>query len=169
MILAVDVHYLGNDALAAGVLFRNWVDGEAVKESLVAVSNVAEYRPGQFYKRELPCVMALLGQFEPLPEYIIVDGHVYLDGANRPGFGKYLYDALKGRAAVIGAAKSRFKGTPSDAAVFRRESRRALYVTAAGLDKTEAKSFIMQMHGRYRLPTMLRRADQLCRRHIPQR
>jgi len=46
--------------------------------------------------------MVLLDQFELLPEYIVVDGHVYLDGACKAGFGRYLYDALKGRAAVIG-------------------------------------------------------------------
>ena len=164
MILAVDVYYSQNDAIAAGVLFKNWADADVVNELIIPVSPIAEYQPGQFYKRELPCVMTLLEQLEVLPDYIIIDGYVYLDDAHKPGFGKYLYDALQGKVAIIGVAKKRFKGTPSDTVVFRRESKRALYVTAVGIEQTEAKYFIMQMHGHYRLPTMLRRVDQLSRR-----
>lgn len=166
MILATDVHYFRNSAVAAGVLFQNWTDSQAVNEWGVALSTAADYEPGQFYRRELPCVMVLLEQTKLLPEYIIVDGHVYLDGNHRPGLGKYLYDALQEKVVIIGVAKSRFKGMPSGAAVFRRESKRPLYVTAVGIDETEAKGIIVQMHGRYRFPTMLRRVDQLSRSHM---
>ena len=98
-----------------------------------------------------------------MPEHIVIDGHVYLDDARKPGLGKYLYDALQGKAAIIGVAKSPFKSTPADAAIFRSKSKRPLYVTATGVDEHTAKGFIRQMHGPYRLPTLLKRADELCR------
>jgi deoxyribonuclease V len=166
MIVAVDVHYSINDAVAAAVVFKKWADAEALRELVVSISPVAEYQPGEFYKRELPCILGLLDRLGVLPAYIIVDGYVYLDDAHTPGLGKHLYDALKGKAPVIGVAKSLFKNAPTDSAVFRTKSKRPLYVTAAGLDRTEAKRYIQQMHGQYRLPTMLRRVDQLSRRHV---
>jgi deoxyribonuclease V len=163
MILAVDVNYRGSNAVAAGVLFQNWEDSESLEELIVPISTVAEYKPGQFYRRELPGVLELLKQLDRLPEYIIIDGHVYLDGDKKPGLGKYLYDALQGSAAIIGVAKNRFRDTPSEAAVFRCGSKRALYVTAAGIEESDAQDFIMRMHGEHRLPTILRRVDQLSR------
>jgi deoxyribonuclease V len=163
MIIAVDVHYSKNDAVAAGVEFQNWADAEVLRELVVSISLVAGYKPGEFYKRELPCILALLDQLKVLPAYIVVDGYVYLDDAHRPGLGKHLYDALQGKVPVIGVAKSPFKNTPSDSAVIRARSKRPLYVTAAGLDRAEAKRYIQQMHGQYRLPTVLRRVDQLSR------
>jgi deoxyribonuclease V len=161
MILAVDVYYRESHAIAAGVLFRNWEDGESVDELIVPISRVAEYEPGQFYRRELPCVLQLLKQLQQLPQYMIIDGHVYLDGAKRPGFGKHLYDAVQGRSAIIGVAKNRFRDTPSDTEVFRCGSQRALYVTAVGINESAARGFIMRMHGEHRLPTILRRVDRL--------
>lgn len=164
MILAVDVDYRDDKAIAAGVLFQNWQDSEPVQELLSEILTVAEYEPGQFYKRELPCVLALLQQLEQLPEFIVIDGYVYLDGNQKPGFGKHLYETLEGKSAIIGVAKSRFKDTPAETEVFRGGSKRALYVTAVGIDETKAKGFIMQMHGAHRIPTILKRVDQLSKR-----
>ncbi|RIK80864.1 endonuclease V [candidate division KSB1 bacterium] len=120
MILAVDVDYRDDNAVAAGVLFQNWEDREPVQELIAEILTVAEYEPGQFYKRELPCVLALLQQLEQLPEFIVIDGHVYLDGNQKPGFGKHLYDALEGKSIIIGVAKSRFKDTPAETEIFLR-------------------------------------------------
>jgi deoxyribonuclease V len=47
--------------------------------------------------------------------------------------------------------------------VQRGHSRRPLYVSAAGIDAETAARYIQDMHGTYRLPTLLRRVDQLCR------
>ena len=160
MILAVDVNYRGSNAVAAGVLIQSWEDSESLEELIVPISTVAEYEPGQLYRRELPGVLGLLKRLDRLPEYIIIDGHVYLDGAKKPGLGKHLYDALQGKSAIIGVAKNRFKDTPSEAAVFRCGSKRPLYVTAVGIEESDAKGFIMRMHGEHRLPTILKRVDQ---------
>lgn len=163
MILAIDVHYRGSSASAAGVLFRDWEDREPVAAWAVAIPEVARYEPGQFFRRELPCILELLKQVEPLPEVILVDGHVCLDARGRPGLGRRLYDALEGRCAVIGVAKSRFKDTPPEAELCRGGSARPLYVTAAGFDPPDARPFILRMHGRHRIPTLLRQADRLAR------
>lgn len=164
MILAVDVDYREDKTVAAGVLFQNWEDSEPVQELISEIHKVAEYEPGQFYKRELPCVLALLQQLAQLPEFIVIDGYVYLDGNQKPGFGKHLYEALEGKSIIIGVAKSRFKDTPVETEIFRAGSKRALYVTAVGISAAEAKGFIMRMHGAHRIPTLLKRVDQLSKR-----
>ena len=73
-----------------------------------------------------------------LPEYIVIDGYVYLDGNKKAGLGKHLYDALQERSIVIGVAKSGFKDIPGETEIFRGGSKRALYVTSAGISETEA-------------------------------
>lgn len=45
----------------------------------------------------------------------------------------------------------------------RGTSRSPLYVTAAGMDATEAARHIAEMHGPHRIPTLLKRIDRLCR------
>jgi deoxyribonuclease V len=47
--------------------------------------------------------------------------------------------------------------------VLRGGSARPLYVTAAGLSADEAARRVRDMHGPYRIPTLLKRVDQLCR------
>lgn len=84
MILAVDVYYRDNTAIAAGVLFNRWGDCKPADELVTHISKLETYTPGEFYRRELPCILAILKQLENLPEYIIVDGYVYLDKNKKP-------------------------------------------------------------------------------------
>ena len=161
MLACVDVDYRGTGAVAACVLFRAWDDAGSAAERVEAIAQVAPYQPGQFYRRELPCLLSVLATVaEPL-ETIVVDGYVWLSD-DRPGLGAHLYEALGRRAAVIGVAKTRFAGAEAEP-VIRGGSRRPLYVSAAGLDRARAAHCIAEMHGHYRLPTLLRRVDQLCR------
>ena len=164
MILAVDVDYREVGAIAAGVLFEQWADAKPLEELVISIPTVEAYEPGQFYKRELPCIIELFCKLARLPEFVVIDGHVFLDGSGKAGLGKHLFDSLDGRAAVIGVAKSRYKDTSQDAALNRAGSSRALYVTATGTDTDTAKGYITQMHGPYRLPTLLKYVDQLSRR-----
>ena len=97
------------------------------------------------------------------PDCILVDGYVFLDGIAEAGLGKHLYDALGGRVAVIGVAKKRYKEIDPRFEVRRGRSRRPLYVTAVGMEVDEARGHILSMHGRNRLPTLIQRADQICR------
>jgi hypothetical protein len=68
--------------------------------------------------------------------------------------------ALKG-----GAFRPPFGNMSSEVEVFRGESQRPLYVTAVGIEHREAKIAIGKMHGKYRIPTMLKSVDQLCRQY----
>jgi deoxyribonuclease V len=126
------------------------------------VSDVEPYQSGQFYRRELPCILAVLKSLSELPQAIIIDGYVWL-GEQQPGLGAYLYEALERRAAVIGVAKTRFLQAEPVELVLRGRSRSPLYVTAAGMDVAEAARHIRAMHGPYRIPTLLKRVDQLSR------
>jgi deoxyribonuclease V len=160
-IFAADVGYSEEYALAAGVLFDRWQDFTPTNQLKIPIHDIAEYEPGSFYKRELPCLLKLLDELNSLPEYIIVDGYVYLDGIQQAGLGKHLYDAIEGKSIVIGVAKTRFKDISSEFEVFRSNSQRPLYVTAIGISNEAAKSLIEKMHGQYRIPTMLKIVDRL--------
>jgi deoxyribonuclease V len=164
MLACVDVDYRGAGAVAACVLFRAWGDDVSVADRVEVIAEAAPYEPGQFYRRELPCLLSVLGLVADPLETIVVDGYVWL-GGDRPGLGAHLYEALGRRVAVIGVAKTRFAGAEAEA-VHRGGSRRPLYVSAAGLDGKTAAQYIESMHGRYRLPTLLRRVDQLCRGRV---
>jgi deoxyribonuclease V len=163
MILAVDVKYGEDCAVAAGVIFSGWNDETPEREVVSCLATPAEYQPGQFYRRELPCILKLLKENDLRPDIIIVDGFVYLDGVSRPGLGKHLFDALHGDVAVIGVAKTPFKGISPRYQLFRGGSSRPLYITAEGIHLDIAKDFIREMHGKHRLPTMLKRVDHLSR------
>lgn len=44
------------------------------------------------------------------PELIVIDGPVHLDAAEKPGWGRQLFDALGGRRAVIGMSTRTMHG-----------------------------------------------------------
>jgi len=64
---------------------------------------------------------------------------------------------------VIGVAKSAFRTATQAVPVLRGTSRRPLYVTAAGMPRTEAADIVRHMAGAHRIPDALRRADSLAR------
>lgn len=167
MILAVDVHYTEPGAIAAGVCFEDWRDAQPSHTCISRFDAVAPYEPGAFYRRELPCLLGLLGEHDLHPAVIVVDGHVFLDDAGRPGLGKHLFDALDGQVPVIGVAKTAFVGVGEDHEVRRGNSARPLYVSAAGMPLADAKAHILAMHGAHRLPTLLKAVDRACRDTAP--
>lgn len=163
MLLAVDVSYRGQTAVAAGVAFDKWDDPgpQAILKSIV--SDFGPYVPGEFYRRELPCILGLLKEHAIETDTVIVDGFVYLDGSDKPGLGKHLYDELGGRAAIVGVAKTPIRGISNDFAVLRGQSSRPLYVTAVGMKTGAAKEEVAAMSGRFRVPDLLKMVDQACR------
>jgi len=163
MILAMDVDYRQDKAVVAGVLLRDWQDEAPIKEIVADCDLVHDYVPGEFYRRELPCLLKLLEQINIDLNTIVIDGYVYLGKDHTPGLGRYLYDALDKPIAVIGVAKTAFKDTPASTEVRRGTSQRPLYVTAIGMDEASAKHRIQAMHGRDRIPTLLKYVDHLCR------
>ncbi len=106
--------------------------------------------------------MAVLKTLPPV-DVVIVDGYVWLGNRNKPGLGAHLYQALGERTPVVGIAKTKFKGADSASEVIRGKSTRPLFITAAGLSPECAAEHVRAMHGRYRIPTLLKRVDSLCR------
>ncbi|MFZ6781185.1 endonuclease V [Undibacterium sp. Ji83W] len=169
-LLAVDVHYSshgeggsGEQASVAGVIFHNWDDEYPAKTCISHISHVADYVPGEFYKRELPCILQLLTEHDLQPDCIIIDGYVYLDGKSKPGLGWYLHEALAGKLNIIGVAKSSFSAIDASFGICRGESIKPLYITSIGIDQATAQTNIAAMHGKFRIPTLLKQVDQLCR------
>jgi deoxyribonuclease V len=163
MLACVDVDYRTTGAVAACLLFEGWAD-EAEREQLVErVGEVAAYEPGAFYLRELPCLMAVLSRVAGPLAAVVVDGYVWLDGAGKPGLGAHLHAALGGGVAVVGVAKTRFEGATLALPVLRGNSKHPLWVSAAGMGADEAAALVAAMAGGFRLPTLLKRVDRLCR------
>lgn len=163
MIACVDVDYRDHEAVAACVLFRAWADAVDAGEEVEHVARVEPYRPGEFYRRELPCLLAVLGKVQGPLEAVVIDGYVWLGDETSPGLGGHLYAALGGTVPVIGVAKTGFAGVRVARPVVRGTSRRPLWVTAAGLDPDTAARHVAAMHGPFRIPTLLKRVDWLCR------
>ena len=165
MIAAFDAHYSEDgSASAAAVLFFDYADSAPAAvftKSLTA--GAANYVPGAFYRRELPCILMLLAEINQTLTEMIVDGYVTL--GNRAGLGKHLFDHLDGKIPVIGVAKSKYEeSTGTD--VYRGGSNRPLYITAAGLRQKTAAEKIRMMHGPHRVPTLLKLVDLLARGNL---
>ncbi len=165
MILATDVDYKGNTANAAGIVFKNWNDTESFKEYTVQLDKIKEYISGQFYKRELPCLTALLRSVNEEITTIVIDGFVWLSDIYKKGLGAYLYQKLDKKIPVIGVAKKSFYSLGENyREIFRGESKSPLFITSAGIDLDIAAKNIEMMAGSHRLPILLKRADSLCRK-----
>lgn len=165
--LILDVFYndIGDESIAkvSAIRFQGIEHTEILSEHIVIVENVAPYESGQFYKREMPCLLAMLEKIDDPYDVIIIDGYVFLDGVNKPGLGKYLYDSLAVKKPVIGIAKNHFYDISEDYAVWRGISKHPLYVTSVGIEVDEAKSLVGRLAGKHRMPTMVTAVDQLGR------
>lgn len=164
MHLAMDVDYREDGgALAAGALFPDWGAAQAERFVIRRLERVAPYRPGRFFERELPCLLAVLEASPCLPETILIDGYVTLGAEKRDGLGAHLFAALNGEIPVIGIAKTRFHEAPADTEVLRGTSLKPLYVTSLGLAPEAARATVRAMHGAHRIPTILAAVDRACR------
>lgn len=162
MIACVDVDYRADVAVAGCVTFQDWEADVAAGEFVAYVRNAAEYESGQFYKRELPCLLTVLQKLDETPRAVVVDGYVWLK-EGRPGLGAHLFRALAERIPVIGVAKTKFAGATDCVEVFRSASVRPLMVSAAGIPVEEAARCVRSMAGDSRIPILLKRVDRLCR------
>ncbi|NUP11259.1 MAG: endonuclease V [Polyangiaceae bacterium] len=161
MIACVDVHYgEGDGAIAAAVTFDRWDAASPVERCVLPIAHVEPYEPGAFYKRELPCIVAVLDRLAAYPTVVVVDGHAWLE-PGRPGLGARLLDTQERIRTVVGVAKTRFHGAPA-VAVLRGGSAVPLWVDEAG-EPVDAPRRIAEMHGPFRLPTMLKLVDRLGR------
>jgi deoxyribonuclease V len=161
MILAFDTYYFDNKAKTVCIAFAHWADAQPERVFTEMLDGVADYEPGAFYKRELPCILNLLTKI-PIPdvEAIVIDGFVYLDDNRKPGLGAHLYNALQQRIPVIGVAKTNFATIEKEKQpVWRGKSERPLFITAAGITLAEAAACMRQMSGAHRIPDLLKQLD----------
>lgn len=162
-IVALDVDYRADRVVTAALGFAHWTDATASFERVTTTWTApAAYEPGSFYKRELPFLLAILAELDATPTTIVIDGFVTLDGAT-PGLGAHLHAAHPAHPVVIGVAKRPWRGGAAGVAVVRGSSHAPLHVTAIGLDVDVAARHVVSMHGRHRLPTLLKRVDRLAR------
>jgi deoxyribonuclease V len=92
---------------------------------------------------------------------LVVDGYADLDPGGRPGLGAHVHAEFG--VPVIGVAKTTFRTATHAIPVLRGNSKRPVFVTAAGMPRAEAAELVQLMTGRFRVPDALRRADKLAR------
>ncbi|MGE6395371.1 endonuclease V [Chryseobacterium scophthalmum] len=165
MIYAFDTFYYEDFAKTVCIAFENWT---SETESFIYSENTeisSDYESGAFYKRELPCILSLLKKIDlKNGDLIIVDGYVTLDNSGKIGLGGYLYESLNKKYPVIGIAKNGFASEDDlRKTVFRGESKTPLFLTVVGIDTNDIKTKVENMYGAYRMPTLLKKLDQLTR------
>lgn len=162
MILAIDVYYIEDTAKSVGVLF-DWNDAQPQEVIIDMKHGVEEYVPGQFYKRELPCIEALIQKISlEKVETVIIDGHIYVDDSLKYGLGGYVWELLGKKIPVIGVAKNAFHSNKSTVeSIYRGDSKKPLYISVIGMDIKEAVAHLKKMHGDYRFPSILKELDTI--------
>jgi deoxyribonuclease V len=160
----VDVHYFGDDgdraARAALVEADDPQFARVSRERAVLCPGAEPYRPGEFYRRELPPIRAVCAEAGPFA-MLFIDGYVDLDPSGRPGLGAYVHAEFG--IPVVGVAKTPFFTATHAVPVTRGQSSRPLYVTAAGFAAAAAASMVRGMAGPFRIPDAMRRVDRLAR------
>lgn len=161
-IACFDVYYYEDHAMACGVVFENEPTEKIIAEYHETVKPVNEYIPGEFYKRELPCLLKVYEAIREDIGLIIVDSFVML-GDGKKGLGGYLYEALDKKIPVVGVAKTFYKDCVNYVEVCRGESKKPLYVSSIGIDLNYSAELIKNLNGKNRIPDVLKRVDQLSR------
>ncbi|PIF45668.1 deoxyribonuclease V [Chryseobacterium sp. 52] len=165
MIYAFDTYYYEDYANTVCIAFEDWTSENESEIFTEKTEITSDYESGAFYKRELPCILSLLKKIELKEgDVIIVDGYVTLDNDGKIGLGGYLYEDLDQKYPIIGIAKNEFASPDSQRRnVLRGESKTPLFLTAKGVDVDDILPKLEQMHGLYRMPTLLKKLDQMSR------
>ncbi len=164
MIVVIDVDYKDTTANTAALVFENFSDNSPLSNYTKIIENIAEYQAGEFYKRELPCILEILKIVKEKIDLIIVDGYVWLDSDKNPGLGGHLYESLNNKTPIIGVVKRSFHAENTEMRkIYRGQSTKPLYITSEGIELKKSADLILNMHGNYRIPTLLKKVDQLCR------
>lgn len=163
MLVAVDTFYYDNKAKTIAITFNNWEDSTYSKYYSEELEISAQYVSGEFYKRELPCILSILKNINlDSVKVIIVDGYVYLDDFNKYGLGGHLYESLIRKIPIVGVAKTNFaSNNENKVELLRGQSKNPLYITSIGIDIENARENISRMFGNYRIPTLLKELDKL--------
>ncbi|MEY8760006.1 endonuclease V [Chryseobacterium tongliaoense] len=165
MIYAFDTYYYDDYANTICIAFEDWSSEKETDIFSEKTEITSGYQSGEFYKRELPCILSLLNKIELKEgDSIIVDGYVTLNNDGKIGLSGHLYEALGQKYPVIGIAKNEFSSPDSQRrSIYRGESKTPLFLTAKGIDVDTLIPKIERMHGSYRIPALLKKLDQLTR------
>ena len=165
----LDAAYAGGAAGVACLLADTWTTATPTMEiSRCLPCAPANYVPGQFYKRELPLLRAVIDDLASRPSILVIDGYVWLGATDAPGLGAHLFKELHAATPIVGVAKTGYRNDTWSKRVYRVGSRRPLYVTAAGVDTAKAAALVASMHGKHRIPTLLKQVDRLARKAAAQ-
>lgn len=158
----VDVHYDAHGAAkAALIVSRDLSLADVESEHVAEILRTAPYESGALFKRELPCIQAVLA-LGPSLDLLIIDGYATLDPHGRPGLGAHAAAVFD--LPVIGIAKTPFRTATHAVEVTRGTATRPLYITTAGeFEVTKAAQIVTNMAGPYRIPDVLARVDRLAR------
>ena len=156
----VDVSYKQNKAIAVSVLLKNYKEDKIISEYSSTITGIEDYKPGKFYKRELPPLLSVLNKVKENYELVIIDGYVWL-GKDKGGLGYHLYNSLDKKTAVIGVAKNPFTNNTEAKTLVRGKSKKPLYITSIEIDIKSALKIINEMAGEDRIPNMIKYADKL--------
>jgi deoxyribonuclease V len=163
MKLLVAVQLEGGQARVAAVGFEAWDAAEATKTWFSRVA-LAEGAAGEAADaRKVQGVLQLMAEHRLEAELIVIEGFVHLDAEETPGLGMLLFRALDGKVPVVGVSKKAMPGLSAQFEVAREDEAPPLYVTCAGLDIGAAKARLRAMHGRKRVPTLLKLVARLAK------
>lgn len=165
MIIAFDTYYFDTFAKTVCLTFNYWNDSDYTNVYTETLENITEYIPGEFYRKELPCILSLTKKINlQNVNFIIIDGFVYLDDNKKFGLGAFLYESLNRKIPIIGIAKTNFATIEKNKkTLIRGKSKNPLFITSIGIEVEEALKKVETMHGEYRIPTLLKELDRLTR------
>jgi deoxyribonuclease V len=159
----LDVHYHKQVAHAACIEFLNWNDRVPARTIVVSTEVPSVYRPGRFFERELPCLIAVLERAGRHYESLIIDGYVFLDSPTVKGLGAHLEQALPYSPTVIGVAKNPLRLADRFVTITRGKSKKPLFISSVNMPVKKAAELVAGMDGPFRIPTLIRLADKTSR------
>ena len=163
MKLALDIHHDGDGAWVAAVAFDDWDAPEPTRTNTSHVAQPPKAVRGALDLRDLPCFLQLLQAHALQAEVIVINGSVHLDALEAPGLGRHLYHALGGLTAIVGVSRTSKPDTPAQFQISREEETRPLTITCVGIDIGAAKARLRAMHGKRRIPTLLKLVTRLAK------
>lgn len=169
MIYCFDTFYGEDYAKTAVVGIEDWNSSQPTFELTDIINEVNEYESGAFYKRELPCLLSIIDKItlDPSKDILVIDGYVVLSDEGKLGLGGHLFNELDSKTSIIGVAKNDFLSLNNlKKTIYRGGSKKPLFVTALGYDLQKASEKIIEMHGNFRIPTILKLVDQRCREQM---
>lgn len=161
-IACFDVYYHQDWARACCIIFKIKPQEKIISQYIERIRPIHAYIPGEFYKRELPCLLRVYDRVREDIDLAVIDGFVFVEGAKK-GLGGHLYKALDEKIPVIGVAKTFYQGCRNYIKLYRGKSQRPLFISSIGLDLNFAAELIKNLAGENRIPDILKKVDRLTR------